>query len=154
MRFIQLDKSKHVRNIVATFLATLLLLQGICFAQDAAIPGNYFTVSGLTGFEDFQDTGAEKFNEGWGMGIRLGRRFNRHFALEGDFGLMSGFETTVDLSNVNPGLSGTDKIALDLWSLAANVKAHYPVGRLDPYVLAGGGIMYSRIRTDSPTGYT
>ena len=129
-------------------------LQGKGFAQNAPIPGNYFTVSGLTGFDDFQDTGADKFNEGWGIGMRFGRRFNQHFALEGDFGLMSGFETTIDLANVNSSLSGTDKIALDLWSLAANAKIHYPLGRLDPYVLAGGGIMYSRVRATYPTGYT
>ena len=142
------------KNAVAFMFAAFLCLTGACFAQDVTTPENYFIVSGLTGFDDFQDTGADKFNEGWGMGIRVGRRFNPHFALEGDFALMSGFETTVDLANVNPSLSGSDKIALDLWSLAANIKAHYPLGRLDPYALAGGGIMYSRVRTTYPTGYT
>ena len=153
MRSIQLNKGAYARNLVSA-VVFILCMQGVGLAQDVAIPGNYFIISGLTGFDDFQDTGADKFNEGWGMGLRVGRRFNPHFALEGDFGLMSGFETTIDLSEVNPGLTGTDKIALDLWSLAANAKIHYPVGRLDPYVLAGGGIMYSRVRTTYPTGYT
>lgn len=142
------------RMLVSALFVVFLYLPGVCSAQDPSIHKNYFIFSGLTGFEDFKDTGADKFNDAWGMGMRFGRRFNQHFALEGDFSLMSGFETTIDLSEINPGLTGTDKVALDLWSLAANAKIHYPLGRLDPYVLAGGGIMYSRVRATYPTGYT
>lgn len=66
--------------------------------------------------------------------------------------MMNGFDATINLSDVEPRLSGTDKVSLDTLTLTANLKAHWPLGRLDPYALIGAGIMYANLRTNFPVG--
>ena len=149
-----MDRSKCICtfNLVAVTFITCLCLKGLSFADDYASPGTYFIIGGVTGFEDFQDTGADEFQDAWGMELRLGYRFNKHFAAEGDLSMLTGFDATIDLSKVNPSFSGTDKVVFEITNLTANLKAHWPLGRFDPYVLAGAGIMYSKVRTTYQTG--
>ena len=125
----------------------------LCFAENFSSPGGYFIFSGLTGFENFQNTGVDDFEDAWGIGIRIGHRFNEHWSLEGDLGMIDGFDATVDLSKVDPGLSGSEKVTLDTMILTANLKAHWPLGRFDPYALVGAGFMHTNVRTAYPTGY-
>jgi opacity protein-like surface antigen len=146
-------KGMHSGKLVSAVFIAWLCLNGLCSADDYFSPGTYFILGGLTGFEDFQNTGVEKFNDAWGIELRVGYRFNKYLAAEGDLNMLTGFDATVDLSKVNPSLSGTDKVVLDITNLTANLKAHWPLGRFDPYALAGAGIMYSRVRTTYQTGY-
>lgn len=137
-----------------TLTMTVLGLPGLCRAENYALPGTYLIIAGLTAFEDFQDTGVDDFKDAWGLDIRVGHRFNKHVDLEGGLAMMNGFDATIDLSKVNPSLSGTDRVSLDTLTLTANLKAHLPLGRLDPYALIGAGIMYANVRTAYPVGYT
>ncbi len=150
-----MDKSKciYILKLVPVLFIAWLCIKGLCFADDDASPGTYFILGGLTGFEDFKDTGADDFQEAWGVEFRIGHRFNKYFAAEGDLNMLTGFDATIDLSKVNPNLSGTDKVAFDITNLTANLKAHWPLGRLDPYALAGAGIMFSRVRATYQSGY-
>ena len=126
---------------------------GIGAAENYAAPGPYLVIAGLTGFEDFQNTGVDDFKDAWGLNMRVGQRFNANVALEGDLAMMNGYDATIDLAQVDPSLSGTDKVSLDALTLTANLKAHLPLGRLDPYALIGAGIMYANLRTGYPVGY-
>lgn len=139
--------------MLAMMMLMVLGLTGLCKADKYAQPGNYFIIAGLTAFEDFQNTGIDDFNDAWGLDLRVGHRFNKHIALEGELGMMNGFDATIDLSLVDPRLSGTDKISIDALTFTANLKTHLPIGRLDPYALIGAGLMYANVRTGYPVGY-
>lgn len=140
--------------LLSALILTLFCPPGMCMADDYALPGTYSIIAGLSGFENFENTGIDDFKGGWGIDIRIGQRFNRYFALEGELGMISGFDATIDLSEVNPELSGTDKVALDILALTANLKAHLPLGRLDPYALVGVGFLHSNVRSAYPVGRT
>lgn len=140
-------------RLFAALMIALFCLPGLCAAENYALPGTYLIIGGLTGFEDFQGTGTDDFKDAWGLDIRVGHRFNKNIALEGELGMMNGFDATIDLSKVNPSLSGMDEVSLDTLTLTANLKAHLPLGRLDPYALIGAGIMYANVRTGYPVGY-
>ncbi len=154
-RKLKMSKTQTVFNFFSITLLSViyLCLAPPCFAENFTTPGGYIIVSGLTGFENFKDTGVDDFKDAWGLGIRIGNRFNEQWSLEGDLGMMNGFDATVDLSEINPDLSGTEKIILDTLLLTANLKAHWPLGRFEPYALVGAGIMYVRVRSADPTGY-
>ena len=146
---------KKIRSylLISALMITLSSLPGLCLADNYATPGTYFIFGGLTGFEDFQNTGVDDFKDAWGIEFRVGHRFNKYLAAEGDLGMMNGFDATINLSDLNPNLSGTDKVTIDTLILTANLKAHLPLGRLDPYALIGAGIMYANVRSYYPTGY-
>ena len=138
--------------LISALMITLSSLPGLCLADNYVTPGPYCIFGGLTGFEDFQNTGVDDFKDAWGVELRVGHRFNQYLAAEGDFGMMNGFDATINRANLNPNLSGTTKVTFESLIFTANLKAHLPIGRLDPYVLIGAGIMYNNVRSYYPTG--
>jgi hypothetical protein len=81
----------------------------------------------------------------WGLNARVGSRFGSRFAMElvGDW----FDDADVDVS-ARGGLDGSAD--LEAWAVTYNIKGYLLTGRVQPYVLAGGGVLGGEL--DSSVG--
>jgi len=108
-------------------------------------PGFYASISAMYAVEDISDQkvqfGDEKvstdFRNAWGGNFRLGYRVNEVLGVEFEW---EGFDAFDDSSGTQTDIKG--------WLGTINAKAHLPVGRFQPFLLFGGGLMQQR--TDGP----
>lgn len=125
-----------------TLVSLLLLLPGLAQAEPGdgfARPGGYIGIGGTYAFhwfpgnfdEDVTGGPAVKTENGGGLNVRGGYRFNSWAALEGEYEWIAGFENKV------PGQKLFD---LSYHTVTANGKFIYPGwGRFQPYGLVGIG---------------
>jgi hypothetical protein len=153
------------RFCVLLVLGSLLLSSG-SFAQDEedddggggdyGREGGYVGLGGTYLFESFDTDDIEDdiedglaaagfpgvnasvdVDDTWGLNARLGGRFGSWFAMElvGDW--FDEADVDVDLSGAGPGVSAD----VEAWAVTYNLKGYLLTGRVQPYVLAGGGYL-------------
>jgi opacity protein-like surface antigen len=144
-------------------LLTCSLLPGLAAADDDfARPGGFIGIGGTYAFHwfpgNFDDdvTGgtAVKTENGGGLNVRGGYRFNSWAALEGEYEWVSNFENKV---------SGSKIFDMSYHTVTANGKFFYPGwGRFQPYGLIGAGFTvllldsrrsFGRFLDDSSVGF-
>lgn len=76
-----------------------------------------------------------------GFNLSAGYRGHEHLAVEVAFELMD--DTDVDLT-------GGDAVSIDSWTLMAYTKPYFMTGRVQPFLLAGLGVMQVRV-SDLPS---
>lgn len=143
---------KNFLPVPFVFVIVITLIPGFlgpnqCLANDFTHPGGYIVVGGLNGFENFDRTEDADIDDAWGYQFRGGYRFNDHFALEGEFDGLDGFDMKFDMPE-----NGRQKLTVDSFIITANLKAYLPLGRFQPYALLGAGVMWADIRTSYPVG--
>jgi len=134
-------------------VAVLFSLPGVALADDAegnyARSGWYLGAGGVgasfRGAESqlesaFSVANADVDNS-LGFNLSAGYRGHEHLAVEVAFELMD--DTDVDLS-------GGETSSIDSWSLMAYTKPYLMTGQIQPFVLAGLGIM--QVRVSDPPG--
>lgn len=72
-----------------------------------------------------------------GLGVRTGFRFHPHFAGEAQFQWFAN--ATVDYTDEQ---SNIDAIKFESLAISANAKAYLLTGRVQPFVLAGAGLLH------------
>ena len=97
-------------------------------AGDYSWPGFYLGGGGLYGIEDF-DTSVEVDNE-FGFNFRLGYRLTPNIAIEGMGERVNAFSLTNAVA-----------LNVDTWVGTLNGKFFFLTNRIQPYLLAGLGIM-------------
>jgi hypothetical protein len=80
----------------------------------------------------------------WGLNARVGSRFGSHFAME----LVGDWFDDADVDVSARGFDGSAEI--DAWAVTYNIKGYLYTGRVQPYVLVGGGVLGGEI--DSSVG--
>lgn len=136
--------------------ALALLTPGVATADDASPTrlGPYVTFSALYVtdlYEDeLEDALSDSFgpievdiDDAWGFSARAGVRFLPFAALELQYDWLEEYAAEFDL----PGVSGVrTTIDVEQQSLTANLRLIAPIGRVQPYVLAGIG--FARVELD------
>jgi len=139
----RLPGSTAGRILAAAVLATSLAASGCASARspaedssddapDFARSGAYVGLYGIKSYEQF-DTDNSKVRAGdsdGGVGLKLGYRFTPRIAIEGMAETVKGF-------GVSDGTVSTD---LDLLNFGIMGKFYFATGRLQPYLVAGGGV--------------
>ncbi len=102
-------------------------------------PGDLYTrrglvvgVGGSTGFEFFDDDGASGEEVDFGLAARAGFRCTDRMSSELAYEWQEGFD--VENSSNDPH-----------WTLTSNAKLHLLTGRLQPFLLAGVGILHGEV---------
>jgi len=140
----------RMTGVTGLAIVMALLMVNLAFAdscEDYCDPGWYIILGGLTGFEQFQDTGEADIGTTLGFELRGGYRVLKYFAAEGEFDFLSGFRLRTNDPNVGD-------LEVDGTVFTANVKGFLPFGRFQPYGLVGLGGMYARVRTAEAVGQT
>lgn len=114
-------------------------------------PGWYLGVLATYAVENFHnprvEVGGEKVStnhdNSWGGNVRAGYRFNGVAAFEVEWEGLEGFDDT----------SGTGS-EIEAWTLTGSIKGHVPLGRFQPYLLGGVGMMQARTHGGIDDGQT
>ena len=89
--------------------------------------GLYFGLGGVYALEDFD----RSFDDSAGVNARLGYRASANMAFELSYEWLEGFDST----------AGAPEVELDTHLLTANAKLFALTGQLQPYLLAGIGVL-------------
>ncbi len=122
----------------AAAMALLFLCAGSAQGQyddyayeiDYTRQGAYLTLTGVAGFEDFENTGYSA-NNSLGLNIAGGYRLHPNFAIELGFEWIEGFDVS--------GSTQVDEV--EIWTLTANSKLYFFPGQVQPFLLLGLGVM-------------
>lgn len=93
--------------------------------------------------DDFFGVDHADADTGLGFNLRAGYRGHEHLAVEAAFELMD--DTEFDLSNAHSGKINT-------WTLMAITKPYLMTGRVQPFLLAGVGLMHAKVPNLEPGG--
>jgi opacity protein-like surface antigen len=107
---------------------------GYGHSADYGRNGVYLGLAGTYAIENFQNTGPLSIDDGLGINGRLGYRFHPHFSVELAFEWIDEFE-----------IEGT-AFRVETWTLTGNAKLHFLTGQIQPFVLAGLGVMRADLR--------
>lgn len=108
--------------------------------QEFVPAGFYAGVAGLALFDEFDKDiplarlPIDKVDASFGVSAWVGKRLHRHFAVEGQFDWIEGFDVRLDNGN-----KGRPHYDLDGWVLSANAKVYFAWGRLQPFAKLGLG---------------
>lgn len=111
--------------------------------------GLYIGAAGIALFDDFDDDLSlaalpiAKTDPAFGAAGWVGHRLHRHFAVEGRFDWIDGFDVRLD--NGHKGRPHTD---LEAWTLGIDGKLYLPLGRFQPFMKLGVGAI--RAKLDGP----
>jgi hypothetical protein len=112
--------------------------------RDFHRPGVYIGMGAVYGLENFDVEGVERSralnldsSNAWGVNARVGYRFHPNLAaeIEGDYYQGFDFEDS----------HGLDWLTMDGFTLTANGKFFLMTNRVQPYLLAGCGIMFMNL---------
>ncbi len=115
------------------------------FSEFGTTPSPYISLAGVYGLCNFSDSAGsnqescgDELENSFGMNIRVGYRFNRWVAVEGQVEWMAGFDAK-DVSNWGePGLTSA---SADTLAFTVNARFYPLIGRIQPYALIGlGGV--------------
>jgi len=132
-----------IRRFVLITLATLFLLAaGTAQAGEFGRRGAYVGLNAAYGFDLASDEFAQlagvsvpvplTYSDSWGLNARIGYRAANWLALELQYEWMDG---------IGIGVAGSSPIAIyEPHTLTGNLKFLLPIGRIQPYILAGGGL--------------
>ncbi len=90
--------------------------------------GWHLGAAGSVQVEDFENLGARSADDSLGMKLRLGYRCSPHLGWEFDYEWAESFDVS----------DGSD---VDLWALMSNAKWYPLTGRVQPFLVAGVGIV-------------
>ena len=107
---------------------------GYGHSADYGRNGVYLGLAGTYAIENFQNTGPLSIDDGLGINSRLGYRFHPHFSVELAFEWIDEFE-----------IEGT-AFRVETWILTGNAKLHFLTGPIQPFALAGLGVMRADLR--------
>ena len=146
---------KWARRVgIGTVLSLSLVFCGSASAQQeysefGTTPSPYISLAGVYGLCNFSDSAGsnqescgDELENSFGMNIRVGYRFNRWVAVEGQVEWMAGFDAK-DVSNLqpNPPIPGLTSASLDTLAFTVNARFYPLIGRIQPYALIGlGGV--------------
>ena len=122
--------------------AALLGVAEVAAAQevDFARNGGYLAIGGTYAVDNSR---IKEFTENSvGINAKLGLRFAPNIAVEAQFEHVSGFDVAV---------SGTALGAVEPWALTANAKGILLTGRIQPYLVAGMGMVRAKLADSSGT---
>ena len=114
-------------------------------------PGFYGSISAMYAVENISDQkvrfGDEKtttgFDDAWGGNFRLGYRVNEVLGVEFEW---EGFQEFSDSKGTQVDIKG--------WLGTLNARAHIPLGRIQPFLLIGGGLMQTRTNGPNSSSLT
>jgi opacity protein-like surface antigen len=141
----------RVRRLYSLGFVLALALSG-CAGQDGRFAREGFSIGAGAGLalEQFDVDEAEDLlgvnvsvDDSFTLEGRAGYRFHPHFALEGVYQHYDEFQIEA---------LGTDILSIDGWSATANLKGYLLTGRIQPYGLAGIGILDLEIKDDVGAG--
>jgi opacity protein-like surface antigen len=100
------------------------------FPVDPTLTGPYIGASMGVGWENFDSSirGPGEFGPSAVSSLILGYRGGQYVSLESEFELLSGFK------------SGQEEI--DGWMTSLGFRVHVPVGKVEPYLTYGGGVLH------------
>ena len=127
----------RVRTLVCCSVALCLLCVASVHAEeDYARTGWYLGLAGATAVENFSNTGGESFGASVGLSARLGYRGDPHLAMELEGEWLEGFESSV----------AGGKVEIESWVITLNFKVPLLTGQIQPFGLAGVGVMEGKTR--------
>lgn len=103
-------------------------------AEDYARQGFYLGAAGTYALEDF-DFQTVHVDDSWGLNLRSGYRANPWIAAEVEYEYLSQF----DLHR------GSSDWKVDGWAFTVNGRAIAPLGRVQPYVIGGLGVLSAKV---------
>jgi hypothetical protein len=112
-------------------------------AQDFARKGGYFVAGGNYMLQQFTDPGRFKFEDSWGLNLRLGYRYLPYLSSELEWEFLSGF----DIKGQDLDDTAVDQLGLkiDGGNITLNTKLYLMPGRIQPYILLGVGALYASV---------
>lgn len=149
----------------ATGSRTLAIASGISLlvacaasAEDDAFaqPGVYVALAGSiaipTAFdESVEAAGVDHVEADAGLGLhaRVGYRFHPRVAAEAHYEWLAGFDASTD-SVYRPDVgSGTQVATATLWTLTGNAKLYLLRGEVQPFLLAGAGVLSADVKDEA-----
>jgi len=98
---------------------------------DPTLRGFYLATSIGAGFDNFKGAaGAVPFDSSVAWDATVGFRFNRFISLELEYDRKDTFDDEV---------AGSDRV--DIWTTGLNFRVHVPMGRIEPYLTYGAGVL-------------
>ncbi|MEE8580490.1 MAG: porin family protein [Myxococcota bacterium] len=104
---------------------------------DYARSGAYLGLAQSLAVDHFSNTGGFSYDPSYGVNTRVGYRGHPHFSVELEGEWLSGFDGSI------PGGGDFD---LEAWAITTNLKVYPWTGRLQPFLLAGVGIMEAQAK--------
>jgi opacity protein-like surface antigen len=138
---------------ISVWIVSCVLAALPAAAQDYARNGFYIGAGAVGGIyldvdEEVEDTFMVPFDvdadEAIGFEVFGGYRLHRHFAVEGEFEMLTESEFEA---------MGIDFAEIESWNLTGNVKAFPFTGRVQPFLLAGVGIMDTEVEDTVGVGF-
>lgn len=129
-----------------------LLAAGASHADDYSRRGAYFGINAAYGIDLFSTeiagvAGVQPlpltYDDSWGLNARLGYRALSWLALEVQYEWMDGIDV---------GVAGVNFATYKPHTLTGNLKLYLPVWRVQPYLLAGGGLAIYSVDFIAPLG--
>jgi len=130
-------------RILALGMLLGLALASPSQAQDFARRGGYFVAGGNYVLEQFTDPGRFRFEDSWGLNLRLGYRYIPWLSSELEWEFISGFDIKGQDADGTP--VNEFGLKIDGGNIGLNTKAYLMPGRIQPYLLVGIGVMYASV---------
>jgi opacity protein-like surface antigen len=136
-----------IKRLSAIAIASAIALSPAPAAARDDYSRAYVVLGGLTAFETFSNDAGLSFDTSLGFQLRGGYRFNRFLALEAGMDIVSGWNSKGTVG----GPPGTG-LVINGGNATVNILAYFPIGRLEPYALAGLGGMWTKVRSVDVSG--
>jgi len=135
-----------IRQAMVSTWISLIALSGLAKAieSDYAATGPYLGVGAAVAWDNFDKFGSVDPDMAFGFDAWGGYRFLSFLAAELQLEYLDGFDTKREFSLgiINPPSRGTVKTEMKAVTFTGNLKAYLPLGRFQPFVLAGVGLGY------------
>jgi opacity protein-like surface antigen len=134
-----------MKYLISLFVLASVIAAGAARADDAdefSKNGAYIGVGASYGVPLFSNSLEDAFpghahvSNTWGANGRLGYRFHKYMAVEGEYEWLNHFGARVGGASVG---------SAELQTYTANFKAIAPYGHFQPYVLAGFGVTFASL---------